>query len=138
MLVTDLEGCSESYRVFMAPVNWRLETGDRFAFDVVPEGEPLAAPFEVAPGVVIPRGRYHHVRHRLEAEFAAKRRLSGQATWWFGTFFDGTLHQLQLSAAWNPVPLVTAGLDAERDIGRLAAGHFTRNLVGARLRLNLS
>lgn len=29
MLVTDLDGRWESYRVFTAPVNWRLETGDR-------------------------------------------------------------------------------------------------------------
>jgi hypothetical protein len=138
VLVTDLQGRWESYGVFMAPVNWRLESGDRFEFNVVPKGERLVAPFDVAPGVVISPGRYHHVRYRLEAEFAAKRRLSGQATWWFGTFFDGTLHQLQLSAAWNPVPLVTAELDAERDIGRLAAGDFTRDLVGARVKLNLS
>jgi hypothetical protein len=138
VLVTDLRGRWESYRVFMAPVNWRLESGDRFEFNVVPEGERLVAPFDVAPGVVISPGRYHHVRYRLEVEFAAKRRLSGQATWWFGTFFDGTLHQLQLSAAWNPLPLMTAELEAERDIGRLAAGDFARDLVGARVKLNFS
>lgn len=138
VLVTDLQGRWESYRVFLAPLNWRLETGDRFEFNVVPEGERLATPFDVAPGVTIPPGRYHHVRYRLEAEFAAKRHVSGLVTWWFGTFFDGTLHQLQLSAAWNPVPLVTAELEAERDIGRLVAGDFTRDLIGARLKLNLS
>ncbi|MBI4542307.1 MAG: hypothetical protein HY705_04690, partial [Gemmatimonadetes bacterium] len=138
VLVTDLQGRWESYRVFMAPVNWRLESGDRFEFNVVPEGERIVEPFDVAPGVVISPGRYHHVRYRVEAEFAAKRRLSGQATWWFGTFFDGTLHQLQLSAAWNPLPLVTAEIEAEHDIGRLVAGDFTRDLIGTRLKLNLS
>lgn len=69
VLVTDLDGRWESYRVFLAPVNWRLESGDRFEFNVVPEGERLVAPFEVAPGDTIPPGRYHHVRYRLEAEF---------------------------------------------------------------------
>jgi len=138
VLVTDLAGRWESYRVFMAPLNWRLESGDRFEFNIVPEGERLVAPFDVAPGIVILPGHYHHVRYRLEVEFAAKRRLSGQATWWFGTFFDGTLHQLQVAAAWNPVPLVTAELEAERDIGRLAARDFTRDLVGARVKVNLS
>jgi hypothetical protein len=137
-LVTDLDGRWESYRVFMAPLNWRLESGDRFEFNVVPQGERLTAPFEVAPGVAIPAGSYHDVRYRLEGEFAAKRRLSGQATWWFGTFFGGTLHQLELSAAWNPLPLVTVKLDAEHDIGQLPAGDFTKDLLGARVQLNLS
>ena len=118
VLVTDLHGRWESYRVFMAPVNWRLESGDRFEFNVVPEGERLVVPFDVAPGVVIPPGRYRHVRYRVEVESAAKRRLSGEVTWWFGTFFDE--------------------LEAERDIGSLVAGDFTRDLIGTRLKLNLS
>ena len=52
-LVTDLSGKWESYRVFMAPVNWRLESGDRFEFNVVPVGERLTTPFEIAAGCAI-------------------------------------------------------------------------------------
>ncbi|MGE5803019.1 MAG: DUF5916 domain-containing protein [Gemmatimonadota bacterium] len=138
VLVTELEGEWESYRVFMAPVNWRFESGDRFEFNVVPEGEHLTDPFEIAPGVTVPVGQYRYLRYRLEFESAAKRRLFGQATWWFGTFLDGRLDQLQLTAAWNPVALVTVELDAERDIGKLSAGNFTKDLVGTRLKLNFS
>jgi hypothetical protein len=138
VLVTDLNGRWASYRVFMAPLNWRLESGDRFEFNVVPEGEQFTDSFDIAPGIVIPAGRYDHVRYRLELESAAKRRLGGQATWWFGTFLGGALHQLQLTLAWNPVALITAELDAERDIGRLPAGRFTKDLVGGRVKLNFS
>ena len=138
VLVTDLHGDWESYRVFMAPLNWQLESGDRFEFNVVPEGEHLTEPFEIASGVTVPVGHYRYLRYRLEVESAAKRRVFGQATWWFGTFLDGRLDQLQLTMAWNPIPLVTAELDAERDIGRLAAGNFTKDLVGTRLKLNFS
>ena len=53
-LFTDLEGRWESYRLFMAPVNWRLESGDRVELNVVPAGERLVEPFEIADGVVIP------------------------------------------------------------------------------------
>jgi len=137
-LVTNLHGDWESYRVFMAPLNWRLESGDRFEFNVVPEGEHLTEPFEIASGVTVPVGRYRYLRYRLEIESAAKRRVFGQATWWFGTFLDGRLDQLQLTMAWNPVSLVTAELDAERDIGRLASGNFTKDLIGTRLKLNFS
>ena len=137
-LVTDLGGRWESYRVFTAPVNWRLESGDRVELNVVPVGERLARPFEIADGAVIPEGSYDWRRYRLEFEAAAKRKLSGQATWWFGGFYGGTLHQVELEASWTPSPLITFLLNAEHDIGRLPEGDFDVTLVGTRIRLNLS
>jgi hypothetical protein len=136
--VTDLGGRRESYRVFTAPVNWRLESGDRVELNVVPEGERLAEPFEIADGVVIPVGSYAWRRYRVEFESAAKRRLAGQATWWFGGFYGGTLHQLELEASYTPSALITFLLNAEHDIGRLPEGDFDLTLVGTRIRLNLS
>jgi hypothetical protein len=137
-LATDLDGQWESYRVFTAPVNWRFESGDRVEVNWVPTGEHLAAPFEVAPGVVLPPGSYHWTRYRLEAGTASKRRFSGQFTWWFGGFYEGTLQQLIWTTAWNPAPIVTLELNGEYDVGRLDAGDFTTTLVGTRVRLNLS
>jgi hypothetical protein len=137
-LTTDLGGRLESYSVFMAPVNWRLESGDRFELNVVPTGERLTEAFEIAPGVTIPAGRYDWLRYRLEVETAAKRKLYGQATWWFGGFYNGTLHQLLLESAWTPAPLVTFLVNAEHDVGRLEQGNFDLTLVGTKIRLNLS
>jgi hypothetical protein len=137
-LVTDLDGQWESYRVFTAPVNWRFESGDRVEVNWVPTGEHLVGPFAVAPGVVIPPGSYHWTRYRLEAGTASKRRFSGQFTWWFGGFYEGTLHQLIWTTAWNPAPIVTIELNGEYDVGRLDPGDFTTTLAGARVRLNLS
>ena len=97
-LTTDLDGRWESYRVFIAPVNWRLESGDRFELNVAPAGEQLPEPFEIADGVVIPPGAYHWMRYRVEVGTAAKRKLSGQASWWFGGFYTGTLDQIELEA----------------------------------------
>ena len=137
-LTTDLGGRWESYRVFMAPVNWRLESGDRFELNVAPAGERLTQPFDIADGVRIPEGSYDWLRYRVEVESAAKRKLSGQATWWFGGFYTGTLHQVELEAAWTPSPLVTFLLSVEHDIGRLEQGDFDLTLVGTKVRLNLS
>lgn len=137
-LFTDLTGDWESYRVFTAPINWRMESGDRYEFNWVPQGERLVEPFEVADSVFIPAGTYHFTRWRLEGQFAAKRQVSGQATWWFGEFYDGSLHQLQLRSQWNPSPLLTVDLNAERNIGRLPGGDFTVDLVGARVQGNFS
>jgi hypothetical protein len=137
-MATDLNGRWESYRVFMAPVNWRFRGGDRFEFNVNPTGERLTAPFEVSPGVVIQPGSYEWHQYRLEAGTAQKRRLYAQLTWWFGGFYDGTLDQYDWTGAWNPTPLVTVEFTGERNVGQLSTGRFTQTLVGNRLRLNLS
>lgn len=137
-VVADPDGRWESYRVFMAPINWRLESGDRFEFNIVPTGERLVEPFEIASGVSIPVGTYHWRRYRLEAGLAQKRRFSAQATWWFGDFYSGRLDELQLTAAWKPSALLIFELNGTRNIGRLAEGDFTQNLVGTRVRVNVS
>jgi hypothetical protein len=137
-LATDLSGRWESYRVFMAPINWRFRSGDRAEFNVNPTGERLTDPFEVAHGVVIPPGSYQWRRYRLEAGTAQKRRFYSQVTWWFGGFYDGNLDQVQWTGAWNPLPLVTVELSGERDIGRLRSGRFTQTVAGTRLRMNFS
>ena len=65
-VVAGLSGTWQSYRYFMAPINCRLESGDRFELNFVPTGERLAAPFEIANGVTVPAGAYHFNRFRLE------------------------------------------------------------------------
>lgn len=136
--VAGLSGGWQSYRYFMAPINCRLESGDRFEFNFVPTGERLGEPFEVADGVRIPAGTYHFSRFRLEAGFAAKRRLSAQATWWFGRFYDGYLDQYLLTSSWKPSSLIIVELSSERDVGRMPEGHFVQDLLGTRLRVNVS
>lgn len=137
-LATDLSGHWESYRVFMAPVNWRFRSGDRFELNANPTGERLVEPFEIADGVVIAPGSYHWMRYRVEVGTAQKRRLYAQVTWWFGDFYDGDLDQFLWTGAWNPTPLVTVEFTGERNVGRLASGRFTQTLVGNRLRVNIS
>ncbi len=137
-LVSGPTGRWESYRTFFAPINWRLESGDRIEANVVPTGERLLVPFEIADGITIPAGSYHWNRYRLEAGLAAKRRLSGQATWWFGDFYGGKLDEMILTAAWKPTSLFIMELSATRNVGRLPQGNFTQNLVGTRVRVNVS
>src|SRR6185295_3315702 len=137
-LATDLAGRWESYRVFMAPVNWRFRSGDRFEFNIVPTGERLVAPFDIVEGVTLEPGAYHWRRYRLEAGSARKRRFYTQLTWWFGRFYDGSLDQYQWTGAWNPTPLLTVEFSGERNVGRVSAGSFVETVVGTRARLNLS
>jgi hypothetical protein len=135
---TKLEGVWESYRLFTAPINWRLESGDRIEANFNPTGENLTEPFEIAEGVIIPTGKYHFQRYRLEAELAAKRRFSGMFTWWFGTFYDGHLDELEASMNLNPSSIVNFESVVKHNIGRLDSGSFEQTLVGMRVRFNVS
>ncbi len=128
----------ESYRFFTAPVNCQLESGDRFEFNWVPQGERLDEPFEVTDLVTIAPGAYHYTRWRLELETASKRPVSGQLTWWFGGFYDGTLHTIEAEATVRLSGSFVVELNAERNVGSLSGGDFTEDLVGARLNVNVS
>jgi len=137
-LVTDRTGRWESYQVFLAPINWRFESGDRIEANVIPQGERLVEPFEVADSVIIQPGAYQFVRYRLEAEFAARRNIAGQLTWRFGEFYSGQLHQFQVESAWRPTPGLILELNGEHDIGRLREGRFEQTLLGLRTQVNFS
>ena len=136
--IRNIDGDWQSYNVFTAPINWQLESGDRIEMNVRPTGENILIPFEIAENVTIPIGEYHFMRYRLEAEFAAKRRLNGQATWWFGSFYDGRLDELELELNWNPNALLGFEFNGVRNIGRLPWGDFEQTLVGSRVRFNVN
>lgn len=136
-LVTNLDGRWESYRVFTAPVNWRLESGDRFEFNFVPTGERLDEAFSIS-GVEIPAGSYHWTRWRLEAGLASKRKVSGQVSWWFGGFYGGRLSELLLTGSLRPSPLFIVELNAGHNVGRVPGGRFVQDVIGTRLRVNVS
>lgn len=136
-MIWGLDGKWESYRFFTAPVNWRLESGDRIEINVSPEGERLEEAFEI-DGVVLEPGSYHYVRYRLEWEMARKRPVSGQLTWWFGTFYDGWLDQIEAEVQFRPSELVIFDLTATRNMGRLEAGNFDQRVFGVRILANVS
>ena len=137
-LVTDLSGRWESYRVFTAPINWRVESGDRIEFNFVPTGERLTDPFPIADTVVIPPGTYHWTRWRLEAQFASKRPVSGQISWWFGGFYGGQLSELIATGSVRFTPWLIVELNATRNVGDLPEGDFVQEVIGTRFRVSPS
>jgi len=136
--ITDLNNNWESYRFFTAPINWRLESGDRVEVNYMPRGENLVAPFEIAEGIFIPAGAYHFNRFRLETELAAKRKLNGQLSWWFGSFYGGSLHEMEATMNLNPSSTLNLEFIGTHNIGRLPYGNFDQTLVGFRVRFNVS
>jgi hypothetical protein len=138
ILAWNLTGQLESYRIFMAPLNIRFESGDRFEFNVQPQGERPPQAFEIADGVVIPVGSYDWVRYRAELDMAAQRLVSGRISWWFGPFYDGDVSELSASLSINPSDLVTLELTGTRNEGTLPAGRIFQEVIGSRVRMNFS
>ncbi len=113
----------------MAPINVRMETGDRFEFNWYPHHENLTAPFEISPGIVIPPGSYQFTRWRFEAQSSPHRTLQGGTTTWFGTFYDGHLTQQENYVRFTPPGAHwQAEIDLENDFAHLREGNFVQRL----------
>jgi len=127
--VTDLHGNVQSWSYFMAPINARMETGDRFEFNWYPHYEFLSAPFEISPGIVIPPGPYNFTRWRFEAQSSPHRILQGGTTTWLGTFYDGHLTQQENYVRFTPPGAHwQAEVSLENDFGHLREGDFVQRL----------
>jgi hypothetical protein len=123
--VTDLHGATESFRAFLAPLNFRTQAGDHYEANYAPEYQRLVEPFEIAPGVVIPTGSYHFNRFRVEAQSSDARPLSVGATVWFGGFYDGHLTQVEGFVKWTEGSgHLQLALNVENDYGYLPEGDF--------------
>jgi hypothetical protein len=127
--VTDTRGILESWEYFMAPINIRLETGDRFELNWDPHGEILLAPFEVAPGVIIPPGSYQFNRWRAEAQSSPHRPFQFGNTTWFGEFYNGHLTQQENYVKWtSPKGRVQLEVATENDFAHMPEGNFVQKL----------
>ena len=126
---TDLAGQTETWRIFMAPLNIETQAGDHYEANYAPEFQRLREPFEIAPGVVIPPGSYQFHRYRLQIESSDSRPLSAGATVWFGSFYDGDLTQVNAFVKWTEGSgHLSLDLSTENDFGYLPEGDFILRL----------
>jgi hypothetical protein len=127
--VVNAAGVTESWHYFLAPVNVRMESGDRFEFNYRPTFEFLTAPFEIARGVVLPPGPYQFTRWRFEAQTSPHRPVQFGSTTWFGSFYNGDLTQWENFVRWTaPKGRVQIALSAENDFAHLKQGNFVQRL----------
>ncbi len=132
-VVFDLDGRLMQYRVGTAPLNWLLESGDRFQVNIASEGERLPKPFTIAGQVEVPAGTYHWFRYLVGLETAEKRPWKAKLEREFGTFYGGHLDKWLVDLTWRPSPHWNLSLGAEYDRGRLPTGRFTIRVVRARM-----
>jgi hypothetical protein len=86
-----------------------FNTSDQVGVEVTDAFESLSAPFEVAPGVTVPVGRYRFTQARATWFMSAARRASGFAGLTIGEFYGGTLREL----SWRGRVELTARLSVE-------------------------
>lgn len=136
--VWDLDGQIFHWRIFTAPLNWRLESGDRVEFNIIPTYERIPEDFELDEDVFVKAGEYNWWRYRLEFQSASKRRVTTKISWWFGTLYDGTMDQLEIDLTWRPSHRVNLGFQGERNWGKLPGGDVDIQLGRARFDLFLT
>jgi hypothetical protein len=122
------DGQVESWELFTAPINWTLNSGDRFEFNYAPQFERLFAPFEISAGVILPAGDYRTTRWRAEFGTASKRRWKADGTWRFGTYWSGHADQIEFSVQYKIAPHLQFSLDTEQTFARLPQGNFVARI----------
>jgi hypothetical protein len=95
--------------------------------------EALRAPFEIAPGVVIPAGLYDHFEwaSNYNSNLSAPYSFAGNLT--IGGFYTGHRVSSTLSLTARPNARFNATLRVGRDDVHLEQGHFINDLIGLRL-----
>jgi len=136
--VTDLENRVQNWTVMISPLNFELDSGDRFELGYTPEFERLPEPFEIADGNVLAPGSYRWDRWSIEAETASKR-------WWvvsldgsWGGFYDGTRSAIQLGIDLKPSTHLAFGVELEQNDISLPTGDFTTHVLAVKGDYNFS
>ncbi|NOZ43005.1 MAG: carbohydrate binding family 9 domain-containing protein [Alphaproteobacteria bacterium] len=127
--VDQLNGPTQSWRLFTAPINIQTQSGEHFEVNWMPQFERLDQPFEISPGVIIPPGRYRFTRFRAEFQTARTRSWRIGARIRFGTFYTGRLVEVQKFITWTTLSgKLSLGITLEDDSGRLPEGNFVKRL----------
>lgn len=127
--IETLDGRLQSQRVSVTPFQLTNRTGDVLFMRSNFEKESLDAPFEISPGVIIPRGDYSFSDHGIEYGWATHRKLSGRIAVTEGDFFGGKRVRLFGNAAWQPSPRFRASLGYNINDIDLPQGSFHTRIL---------
>ena len=111
---------------------WNNGSYMEYAYE--PRVEAIAQPFNIAPGVAIPAGRYDWTQHLLLFEGDHSKPLSGSIRYTFGGFWSGSQRNVQASVLYRPTFRMVFDLGLQvTDISLdLPKAEFTTTLVNLR------
>jgi hypothetical protein len=82
-------------------LGFRLKSGDSFEYNVSFHFDRLDKVFELTDLILIPAGRYSFTGHEIQLESYEGRRLWGGASLFAGSYYNGKIRTLELSAGVN-------------------------------------
>jgi hypothetical protein len=130
--LTNTDGTLET-RQQIGRFQTEFESSDLFTVEARNSYELLVAPFNIATGVVIPRGAYSFGDVQLQYQFGAQRRASGTVSFQRGNFYDGDITAVGYST--GRVSVTTRfSLEPSFSINRveLPTGRFTSKVFRTR------
>jgi uncharacterized protein DUF5916/cellulose/xylan binding protein with CBM9 domain len=98
----------------------------------------LTEPFEIRPGVVIPKGTYSFNRPRVSFASNQSRRIVFTASEKWGEFYSGARSETQAGMTLRPNRSLLVDLVDTYNRVRLPQGNFSTNLFGGRISYNFS
>jgi len=142
VVYTDLSSRWESYEVKINPLDWLLESGDRFTFKILPQGDRPSEDFTVFESptrtVTISAGTHRWTRYSVLGALAEKRRISGELTYEGGRFYDGHLKKLEAALTLRPASMLSVEFSGENNRADLPNGSFTQYLNNMRVEVKPS
>ncbi|MGB9837034.1 MAG: DUF5916 domain-containing protein [Candidatus Saccharicenans sp.] len=124
----NLDGQLETSRIFLAPLNFRTESGEHIEFNVIVNRDVLPEEFEVSEGVIIPAGPYDFTQYSFQLDTASFRPWVLELRWNTGQFYSGHYNDFEAAAAFRINGYATFSLKANLVRGVLPQGNFTENV----------
>ncbi|HYR77979.1 MAG TPA: DUF5916 domain-containing protein [Pyrinomonadaceae bacterium] len=98
----------------------------------------LTEPFQIRPGITIPRGTYHFNRPQVSFTSDQSKPIVLNVREKWGDFYNGKRYETSGGITWRPNPHVLVGLTESYNKVRLPEGNFTTSLFAGRLNYNFS
>ena len=128
----NLDGFMESQTIHLDS-HVDFESGWFFSPAVDIETEGLQEPFEIAPGIIVPPGRYRHPEIDWRLDSDQSRALSVASFWRIGGFFTGKQRTFGVAVAARRGARLNASVRWDRSDINLPEGEFVTHLIRGRL-----
>lgn len=134
------DGQVESWNLHVTPIDWHFKSGDNLhsGLDFNLVSERLFEPFEISPGVVLPVGEYRFTRFQTFFMSAARRRLSGQLSLGWGSYWSGHAEEIEAGITYRVPPNLTVSLESAQTFAHLPQGDFTARIYAMDASLSVS
>jgi hypothetical protein len=137
-LTWDLAGRLETRRIFLAPMTFETESSEYWEFNIVSWRDVLPYDFEIADGVVLPKGPYDFTNCIAQFATAGYRMWSVYAGVTFGPFYSGRCTDAEFSFDLKLKGYATFSLSTHLIRGNLPQGKFSENVYELKADLFLS